>query len=136
MNKSKSLAVFALLALAPMCFAPIEDKPTGAQFHGELTEQQLNAAQGGSVTEATPSGGSSTIDTPRTQIDAPGTNDAASQVVAGAQADSVLKRAQNEVKDKEASKSRPFVVVGFTVLAVGLALFGGKMWLDKSVPGK
>lgn len=133
MMKRNLLAV-VLLALAPMCFAPIEDKPKGAQFHGELTDAQLEAAQRGDVTAATPSGGSSMLEDKKADIGAAPNDSSAGDIVAGASANAVLEKAEKDVKDQEGAKTRPLVVAGSVLLAVGALLFGAKVWLDKSVP--
>jgi len=130
----RNLLVVVLLALAPLCFAPIEDKPKGAQFHGELTDAQLEAAQRGGVTTATPSGGSSLLEDRKADIGAAPNDSAAGDIVAGSSANAVLQKAEQDVKEQESAKARPLVVAGSVLLGVGALLFGAKVWLDKSVP--
>ena len=130
----RNLSALLVLALAAMCFAPIEDKPAGAKFHGELSDAQLAASQGGNMTSSTPAGGSSLKEPGASEVEAAPNDDAAGSVVANAQADQVLKNAETERKDQEAAKTRPFVLGGTVLLGVGALLFGAKLWLDKSVP--
>ncbi|MBX3110645.1 MAG: hypothetical protein KF857_01435 [Fimbriimonadaceae bacterium] len=131
----RTLLAVVLLALAPLCFAPIEDKPQGAQFHGELTDAQMEAAQRGEVVSATPSGGSSVLEDQKADIPAATTDADASKIIANASATEVLKKAEADVKDQQGAKVRPFIVGGSALLLVGGLLFGAKVWLDKSVPG-
>ncbi|MBS1707901.1 MAG: hypothetical protein JSS65_04175 [Armatimonadetes bacterium] len=134
MFTKKNIAVFVVLALATMCFAPIEDKPKGAQFHGELTDAQLEAAQRGDVTAPTPSGGSSLKEDQKADIGLAPSDDGASRVVASAEADRVLKKADDDVKSQEGAKARPLWIGGGVLLAVAAVLMAGKVWLDKAVP--
>lgn len=137
-------AVTGFVLLAGLCWAPIGDKPEGAQFHGELSEQEMSRWQGtskaGPVTEKSRN---LLEDNDRKPLSGPPDKTAA-QVIAGTagQSPADLTRAreslQRAVADGAQEEKRPatfyvFLAGIFLVLGLG-ASYGVRRYLNHVVP--
>ncbi|QYK54020.1 MAG: hypothetical protein KF824_03785 [Fimbriimonadaceae bacterium] len=135
------LAVFA----AGQCFAPIEGKPDGKNFHGELSQQELSRLQGSGVINS--SGGESEPAPSSNPTDYQNDPNAAG-VLAGAageangsksaiNSDPALESLKLAHKDAQAPKPKPgfnLMLVGFLII-VGLAsAYGIRSYLGKVIP--
>jgi len=135
------LAVFA----AGQCFAPIEARPDGKAFHGELSQQELSRLQGSGV--AGSNGGSAEPVEPNSTNGYQNDPNAAG-VLAGAageangsqsamNSDPALQSLQMANKDAKAPVPKPGVnmmLAGFLVM-IGLAsAYGVRSYLGKVIP--
>lgn len=137
MKKIKVVAIIALAALAGSCFAPIGDKPEGAEFHPELSQEEMSQYQNGSMGAATPSTGSQPsrgLETPDFHNDthASATLSNASKSDSAA-AQSLKKAAQDAVKEEP--KKGPNMLLGALLVVFGLiAAYGIRIYLAKAIP--
>lgn len=135
------LAVFA----AGQCFAPIEDKPEGKAFHGELSQQELSRLQGSGVIN---SQGGEEESAPPSNSQGYQNDPNAAGVLAGAaqesngansamNSDPALESLKLANQDAQAPKPKP----GFNVMLVGLLIivglasaYGIRTYLGKVIP--
>lgn len=137
-NMRSLFAVGALLSVG-LCWAPIEDKPDGAKFHGELSDRQLSQYQNGGIVNPgasagqpgdlsdSGSGGSSGPDRKAGSVLANATNDS--------KALSTLQSAQKEVEAEKGPNFGMMSVIGGLLLVLGVgAAYGVRTFLDRTVP--
>ncbi len=141
MKISRIILVIAVLGFgAGSCFAPIEDRPSGKEFHRELTDDELSKYQTCQLTN-TPEQTGVPQGTQAPSSSAEGRNEAL-KVLEGSQlknqdaAIQSLERAAKDVKSKSKSsgEASPLLLGGIFVL-IGLGVFVGlRSYLDKNVP--
>lgn len=132
---------FLLVAFgAGLCFAPIEGKPPGKDFHGELSDSELEKHQRGNMTSNTPDGSPSD---PGYAPSIAKSDEAAAGILSGsipkneAKAEASLSQAQKDMKKEKTEASSPgkMVMMGGFFLLLGLmAAFGIRTYLDKTIP--
>lgn len=136
MNKPKISAIVAIVALAGSCFAPIGDKPEGAQFHPELSQEEISKYQGSETAAPTPSGGGSSgsaFSTPDYYNDTHASSALAHASQQNANAAESLKIAAKDAK--EAEKPKPNFLLGSLLLVIGLiCAYGVRIYLTKAIP--
>lgn len=134
MNMKRSIVVI-MVALAGMCFAPIEDKPAGKEFHGELSDRQMSQYQGGSSQITTPSEVKTLA--PESEVSQPRTSAKAANILAKGSLEKANESlVQAEVDQKNPSKERgsSMMLAGLLVM-IGLATaYGIRMYMDRSIP--
>ena len=137
-NLRKLVAILATVAFAGMCFAPIEDMPTGETYHPELSQSQMEQLQGGGV--ADPTGRNSSAPDLNSGATMPNSNSNAADMlskgggVAGSSAELSLKQADADQGKPVPNKGANFMFAGLFII-IGLALvMGVRAYLDKTVP--
>lgn len=129
--------IVVAVGMAGLCFAPIEGKPDGAQFHPELSQEQLGQYQGSGSSAAQINPGMTSPDVQGSQIPT-GSQDAATNLAnAQSSADNAAKslaQANKDVKNPNKSGGGNMMLAGlFVLIGLGLAV-GIKTYLDKSIP--
>ncbi|MCU0314967.1 MAG: hypothetical protein MUC92_00075 [Fimbriimonadaceae bacterium] len=136
----KLFACISVLALACLSFAPIEDRPTGAKFHGELSEQQLQQMQGSSDATVAPASGVQIqpekleTEVKQEESKAQGEKAVAQKADPTASAASTVAQVGKELESKDKPSTWP-VILGAFVLTLGImGAFAFKVYANKVVP--
>ncbi|MEZ5162777.1 MAG: hypothetical protein R2688_03300 [Fimbriimonadaceae bacterium] len=128
-----------VVAFAGLCFAPIEDKPDGVQFHGELSDAQLEQLQGdGNVASTAPGQGYQSHSDDAGRMNSASEAEAAKSLSLSANSDSnAVKSLQGADADLKPVKKEPgkFLMFAFLFIVAGMAVaYGFRAYMDKIVP--
>lgn len=136
--------IFVILTLvigACSCWAPIHDKPAGKDYHGELSESQLNKLQGSGIMGETPDSVTVPDSSPATTDTSSKNPELASKILSGVNTSSQaaqqsLAQGTKDAKHPQAGEKQGFTLMmgGLFVLAgLGVA-YGVRTYMDKVVP--
>ncbi len=137
MKQLKFASILAIMAFAGSCFAPIEHKPDGAEFHEELSQEEMSRYQGGETGASTPGTSSSNgnaLGTPSYHNDtkASSTLSRAGKSDLAAQS---LRTAAKDAANVEEPKEGPNFFLGALLVVIGLiCAYGIRVYLAKAIP--
>lgn len=125
-----------LLSFAAACFAPIEDKPPGAEFHNELSQDELAKYQSGGTAHGNYLGESGMDGSAASQRDSE--KDAAGILAQSAQ-DTANAKASLGVASKDLKEEKghwgKFAFISILLILVGLCgAYGLRLYMDSKLP--
>ena len=143
MNKLYRIAIVGLLVAfgAGLCYAPIEDKPPGKEFHGELSDAEMAQNQRGKMTASTPgSYGSSSGSSSSSR--GKGNDKGAAAIIGSAgsshsEAVKTLDQAQRDMDRQPEERRTPvqtFMLGGLFLMFGIVAAYGVRAYVDKVAP--
>ncbi|ARU40350.1 hypothetical protein CCB80_04040 [Armatimonadetes bacterium Uphvl-Ar1] len=127
--------VVMVVALTGLCFAPIEDKPSGSEFHRELNQSELGRYQGSSGVAKTPDAAPRLDETPVVQKSQDSKR--AAEILASGNPENAEKSLTQAKVDQvtPAKKGGLNMILAGVLVMIGLiSAYGIRMYLDRSVP--
>lgn len=138
-NLMRTWFAIVTIAFAGLCFAPIEDKPSGAKFHSELSDAQLERLQGdGSVSSISQGQGYQNFSDEGPRMNGTSEAEAAkSLAMSDSNNANAVKSLQGADADLKPAKKEPgkFLIFAFLFIVAGMAVaYGFRAYMDKIVP--
>ncbi|MBA4292365.1 hypothetical protein C0431_05290 [bacterium] len=132
----RSGLVVMIVALTGLCFAPIEDKPSGSEFHRELNQSELGRYQGSGGIANTPDSSPRLEETPVTNK--PQDSKRAAEILSSGNPQNAVKSlTQAQVDQATPAKKNGglnMILAGVLVMIGLISAYGIRMYLDRSVP--